>query len=152
MVTGGFSEKTPKIWGSFAKNFVYNHFQQPKCDAKNALLNLICTEWKDLKFICGVKVSYKLNSAILRFHTPVFRRDVLWYGDVRPGLRPSDSPSVRPSGSPSVRPPVFRTFLLHTLTYWAEILHVTLFWCTTDQVRLSSLCVNFRRSYASLWT
>ena len=23
------------------------------------------------------------------FYTPVFRRDVLWYGDVRPGLRPS---------------------------------------------------------------
>ena len=31
MVTGGFSEKkTPKIWGSFAQNFVYSHFQQPK--------------------------------------------------------------------------------------------------------------------------
>ena len=27
------------------------------------------------------------------FYTPVFRRDVLWYGDVRP----SGSPSVRPS-------------------------------------------------------
>ena len=30
------------------------------------------------------------------FYTPVFRRDVLWYGDVRPGLRPSVRPvSVR---------------------------------------------------------
>ena len=29
---------------------------------------------------------------------------------------------------------VFRTFLLHALTYWAEILHMTLFFCTTDQV------------------
>ena len=29
---------------------------------------------------------------------------------------------------------VFRTFLLHALTYWAEILHLTLFTCTTDQV------------------
>ena len=47
---------------------------------------------------------------------------------------------------------VFRTFLLHALTYWAEILHMTLFWCTTEQVRVSSLCVNFWRSYASLWT
>ena len=25
---------------------------------------------------------------------------------------------------------VFRTFLLHALTYWAEILHMTLFYCT----------------------
>ena len=30
------------------------------------------------------------------FYTSVFRRDVLWYGDVRPGLRPSGSTSVRP--------------------------------------------------------
>ena len=33
---------------------------------------------------------------------------------------------------------VFCTFLLHALTYyWGEILHMTLFWCTTDQVRVS---------------
>ena len=38
---------------------------------------------------------------------------------------------------------VFRTFLLHALTYWAEILHMTLFYCTTDQVRVSSICVKF---------
>ena len=37
----------------------------------------------------------------------------------------------------------FRIFLLHALTYWAEILHMTLFYCTTDQVRVSSICVNF---------
>ena len=47
---------------------------------------------------------------------------------------------------------VFRTFLLHALTYWAEILHMTLFRCTTEQVRVSSLCVNFWRSYASFGT
>ena len=28
---------------------------------------------------------------------------------------------------------VFHAFLLHALTYWAEILHMTLFYCTTDQ-------------------
>ena len=33
---------------------------------------------------------------------------------------------------------VFRTFLLHPLTYWAESLHITLFFCTTDQVWVSS--------------
>ena len=31
---------------------------------------------------------------------------------------------------------VFRTFLLHALTYWAEILHMTLFYCTTGQLRV----------------
>ena len=31
---------------------------------------------------------------------------------------------------------VFHTFLLHTLTYWAEILHMTLFYCTTGQLRV----------------
>ena len=38
---------------------------------------------------------------------------------------------------------VFRTFLLHPLTYWAESLHITLFLCTTDQVWVSSICVYF---------
>ena len=46
----------------------------------------------------------------------------------------------------------FRTFLLHTLTYWAENLHLTLFYCTTDQVRVSSISVNFFRSYAPFGT
>ena len=47
---------------------------------------------------------------------------------------------------------VFRTFLLHALTYWAKILHMTLFNCTTDQVWVSPFCVNFWRSCASFWT
>ena len=38
---------------------------------------------------------------------------------------------------------IFRTFLLHTLTYWAEILQMTLVYCTTDHVRVSSICDNF---------
>ena len=36
---------------------------------------------------------------------------------------------------------VFCTFLLHALTYWAEILHMTLFYCSTDQVWVSSIFV-----------
>ena len=36
---------------------------------------------------------------------------------------------------------VFRTFLIHALTYWAEILHMTLFYCTIDQVWVSSIFV-----------
>ena len=59
---------------------------------------------------------------------------------VRPGVRPSDSPTVRPSVRVSVRP--FST-LQHALTYWAEILHMFLFYCITDQVRVSLICVNF---------
>ena len=47
---------------------------------------------------------------------------------------------------------VFCTFLLHALTYWAEILHMTLFYCTTDQVGVSSISVNFCRSYAPFRT
>ena len=47
---------------------------------------------------------------------------------------------------------VFRTFLLHALTHWAEILHMTLFYCTTDQVWVSSICVNFCGSYAPFGT
>ena len=46
---------------------------------------------------------------------------------------------------------VFLTFLWHALTYWAEILHMTLFYCTTDQVWVSSICVNFCGSYDPFW-
>ena len=47
---------------------------------------------------------------------------------------------------------VFRTFLLHPLTYWAEILHMILFHHTTDQVWVPSICVNFCGSYAPFGT
>ena len=38
---------------------------------------------------------------------------------------------------------VFRSFLLHALTYWAEILPMSLFCCTTYQVWVSSISVIF---------
>ena len=47
---------------------------------------------------------------------------------------------------------VFRTFLLYALTYRAEILHMTLFLCTTDQVRVSLISDNFCWSYAPFGT
>ena len=47
---------------------------------------------------------------------------------------------------------VFRTFLLHALTYWVRILYMTLFECTTEQVWVSSFCFNFCWSYAPMWT
>ena len=86
------------------------------------------------------------------FYTPVFRRDVLWYGDVCPSGSPSVRLSVHPSVRPGLRPPVFRTFLQHALTYWAEILHMTLFYCTIDQVRVSSISFKFCGSYAPFGT
>ena len=46
----------------------------------------------------------------------------------------------------------FLHFSLHALTYWAEILHMTLFNCTTDQVRVSTICVNFCRRFAPFGT
>ena len=47
---------------------------------------------------------------------------------------------------------VFRTFLLHPLTYWVEILPMLLFNCATDQVRVLSICVNFWWSYTPFGT
>ena len=41
MVTGDFTDKTPKIWGSFAQKFVYDPFQQPQWDAQSVFLNMI---------------------------------------------------------------------------------------------------------------
>ena len=54
--------------------------------------------------------------------------------------------------SKSYKYAVFRIFLLHALTYWAEILQMTLFYCTTEQVRVSSIFVNFCWSYAPFGT
>ena len=42
----------------------------------------------------------------------------------------------------------FSIFLLHTLIYRAEILHMNLFYCTADQVWVSLICVNVCGSYA----
>ena len=47
---------------------------------------------------------------------------------------------------------VFRTFLLHALTYLVQILYMTLIQCTTEQVWVPLFCFNFCWSNASLWT
>ena len=47
---------------------------------------------------------------------------------------------------------VFHTFLLHALTFRAEIWHMTLFYCTTVQVWVSTISVNFCWSYAPFGT
>ena len=69
--------------------------------------------------------------SFIPFYTPVFRRDVLWYRDVRPGLhpglRPSVHPSVRPSVRLSVRPVSVRPFsALFSYMLW----HIELKFCT----------------------
>ena len=90
------------------------------------------------------KVRVKLHTGKIRlshnFYTPVFRRDVLWYGDVCPSGSPSVRLSVRPSGSPSASFPHFSPTCFDILSW---NLHMTLFYCTTDQVRVSSICVKF---------
>ena len=212
--------------------------QEQGIDTMNVTINVQkCKYYFHLKWISSCV--YKVFSSILIFYTPVFRRDVLWYGDVRP----SGSPSVRPSQffalfsymlwhidlkfcvslyfyarkikfecyqfpslfagvmllfdfkllqicsfvhfSPTYfdilssnfvydfvlmyhnasfsvvillqfllelclfvnleysKYTVFRTFLLHALTYWAESLHMTLFYCTTDQVPVLSIASIF---------
>ena len=45
---------------------------------------------------------------------------------------------------------VFHIFLLHTLIYWKYILYITLFSWTSHQIRMSSISVNFWRSYPLL--
>ena len=60
--------------------------------------------------------------------------------------------SYAPFGTYNTENTVFRTFLFHALTYWAQILHMTLFYRTTDQVQVSSICVNVCGSYAPFGT
>ena len=46
---------------------------------------------------------------------------------------------------------VFCKILLHVSTYWPEILLMTFFLWTSKQVRVSSICVIFCRSFAPFW-
>ena len=68
---------------------------------------------------------------------------------------PNDSRSNSRSGSPSrvsVRQSVFRTFSYMLWHIEAEVLHVIFISWTLNQVRVSSISVNFCWSYAPLWT
>ena len=61
------------------------------------------------------------------------------------GMLMSVHPGLRPSAT------VFRTFLLHALTYQAEILHLTVFLWKFDHVRVSSISVNFFFELCPFW-
>ena len=82
---------------------------------KETSISVICLFIYKVNLIQCTCSSLKHNDELSFFYTPVFRRVVLWYGDVCPSVHPSVRPSGSPSGSPSVT--VFRTFLLHALTY-----------------------------------
>ena len=92
---------------------------------------------------------------------------VWWCLSVRVSVRPTLRPSVRPG----LHPPVFHTFLmplleltileihsfLHfSLTYFdilsSNFAHDFVIYCTTDQVRVSSISVKFCASYAPFVT
>ena len=139
-----------KFWRSYASLWTYNIGNTQFSALFSYMLRHI--ELKFCIWLCFTVLQIKFHCH--QFPSIFIRpsSDGTYYGmvmSVRVSIRVSVRPTLRPSG---LRPPIFRTFLLHALTYWAEILHMTLFWCTTDQVRLSSLCINFLRIYASLLT
>ena len=75
------------------------------------------------------------NFANRFYYTPVFRRDVLWYGDVRPSVRVSVHPSVRPSVRHSF--PHFSPCF--DIMIWNFVYHFIFM-----HVRSSSNAINFR--------
>ena len=107
----------------------------------------------DMKIVSLLKLRKKKDKSVhkhvatsavflyARLQTP-HRRDVLWYGD------------VRPSGSPSLllRTSVFHTVLLHAWN-WRIELKLCIWLCfNVLQVWVSSICFNFCRSYAPFGT
>ena len=78
-----------------------------KCQKNNGKLEKWYHQLANMQVLKYTSDSVKSQKVLTIFYTPVFRRDVLWYGDVRPGLRPSGSPSVRLSVRPSARFPHF---------------------------------------------
>ena len=88
---------------------------------------------------------------------PVFRRDVLWYGDVRPSGSPSDSPSVRPSGSPSTHFPHFSRTCFDILS-WNFAHHFVLMYyrsslsVVTFRQFLKELCLSWNLEFSALFS
>ena len=93
------------------------------------------------------------------FNMPVFRRDVLWYGDVCPSgspsvrlsvrvsVRPSESLTVRPSdspsGSPSARFPHFSHTCFDILSWTFAHDFVLMYYKCTDQVEWCHFASSF---------
>ena len=107
-----------------------------------------------LEFSVGVRafvIGLSHISSFLYARLQTGRIMVWWCLSVRPSVRLSIRPSVRLSVRVSVRSfsALFSYMLWHIEL---KFLHMTFFYCTSDQVRVSSLSVNFWRSYASLWT
>ena len=110
--------------------------------------------WLSL-LMCSWKIFCKKCLVVFVFYyTPIFRRDVLRYGDVRPGLRPSDSPSgLRPSVRVSVRPfsALFSYMLWHIelkFCTWLcfNVLQIKFECCTLRQF-LKELCLFVNLEY-----
>ena len=123
---------------------INNSQEKFECDREKMQL-VSCPHSTGISIIIWDISTSNIGNRDICFNTPVFKRDVLCYGDVCPGIPPGLHPSIRPSVSHS-----FPYFSLKCLTYWAENLQMTLFYCTTDQVRASSICVIFCGSYAPL--
>ena len=70
-----------------------------------------------------VSVGVLLQCPSVRFYTPVFRRDILWYGDVCPGLQPSLCLGFRPGLWVSIRQSQFSALFSYML--W----HIELKFC-----------------------
>ena len=107
------------------------------------VLGILC--WIRQQFLLYVFTGYIQHSKT-QYHRngqrPIFIRpssDGTYYGmvmSVRVSVRPSVRPTLRPSG---LRPPIFRTFLLHALTYWAEICT----WLCFDVLQIKFDCRHF---------
>ena len=96
--------------------------------------SLTCFDILSWKFACDfVSPYYKSSSSVVNLHQFLWELCPFWNLEYW-------------------KYTVFRTFLLHALTYWAEILHKTLFHRITDQVRVSAICINFCGSYAPFGT
>ena len=122
------------------------------------------------KIMLGKRLSYNVGPTCTYYHGPTLAQHshAIWVIYVFFFIRPSSdlsysmvmsrSPSVRPSIRPGLRVhlsfhlSVSCTIFPHALTYWVEILCVRFVQLTSDQVRVSSIYVNFCRSCFHFWS
>ena len=109
-------EKTPEnrrigqrnFWlGCFHRSKLRNHYYAYPLLALMTTLP-VRVSWPGYETVfIFVLLSSRLRFSQMYYYTPVFRRDVLWYGDVRPSGSPSVRPSIRLSQFPDFSPTCF---------------------------------------------
>ena len=128
-----------------------SHFLRTRLDFSTIRLefSLPLEEWKKSCVLQTFIIYNYFLTVVEDFYTFVFRRDVLWYGDVRPpGLHPSVHPSVRQSQFSAFSPTCFG-ILSWNFAYDLGLLFYRSIWSVVNFINLCRTYAPFGRQNRS---